>query len=216
MSDAATIHATRWTRRKEARPSEILEAALAVFAEKGFSASRMEDIAKRAGVTKGTIYLYFQGKEDVFRSLVRESIGERIATIRASVRAFDGPAKELIKLMLRGMGHFLLTTDRVVLPKIIVAEAGNFPELARFYREDVIDQGLGLAVEIIERGIAKGEFRPLPPAHLARLFVAPILLMALWRTIFARFDTAPYDYDGLIETHLDVLLKGLAADGDGQ
>jgi AcrR family transcriptional regulator len=214
MSAHAAPASARWTRRKEARPAEILEAALTVFAEKGFAAARMDDIARRAGVTKGTIYLYFPSKEDLFKSLVRESIGERIAEIAASVRSFEGPTADLIRLMLRGMGGFLLTSDRVVLPKIIIAEAGNFPELARFYREDVIDQGLGLATRIIERGIARGEFRRLPPEHLARIFVAPILLMAIWRTTFARFDAAPYDYDGFLDTHIDMLLRALAADGE--
>ncbi len=211
---AAQAAPARWTRRKEARPGEILDAALAVFAEKGFAAARMDDIARRAGVTKGTIYLYFPSKDELFKSLVRESIGERITEITESVRRFEGPSSELIRMMLHGMGSLLIASDRVVLPKIIIAEAGNFPELTRFYREDVIDRGLALATRIIERGIARGEFRRLPPAHLARVFVAPVLLAAIWRTTFARFDAASYDYDGLIETHLDVLLRGLAADGE--
>ena len=209
MSAHAAAAPTRWTRRKEARPAEILEAALAVFAEKGFAAARMDDIARRAGVTKGTIYLYFPSKDDLFKSLVRASISERIQEIARSVESFEGPSSDLIRMMLQGMGSFLLTSDRVVLPKIIIAEAGNFPELARFYREDVIDQGLGLATRIIERGIARGEFRRLPAAHLARIFVAPILLMAIWRTTFARFDATPYDYRALVQTHIDVLLRGL-------
>jgi AcrR family transcriptional regulator len=214
MSQPQAIPKTqaRWTRRKLARPSEILDAAIAVFAEKGFAAARMEDIARRAGVTKGTIYLYFQGKEDVFKSLVRESIGSTIAANVANAQRFEGPSSDLIRMVLTGVSS-LLDTDRVVLPKIIISEAGNFPELARFYREEVLDRGLGLLAGIVERGIARGEFRKLPGDYVARLCMAPILLVVLWRTSFARFDPTPFDPHAFVQTHIDVLLKGLAAEG---
>ena len=203
----------RWTRRKKARPNEILDAAIAVFAEKGFAAARMEDIAHKAGVTKGTIYLYFQGKEDVFKTLVRESIGQAIAANTAAAQEFEGKSGDLIRLVLSAISNLLLTSDRIVLPKIIISEAGNFPELARFYREEVVDRGLALLTGIVERGIARGEFRALPGDHIARLCVSPMLLVALWRTSFARFDTTPFDAQAFVGTHIDVLLKGLAADG---
>jgi AcrR family transcriptional regulator len=203
----------RWTRRKQARPAEILEAALKVFAEKGFAGARMEDIAARAGVTKGTIYLYFDNKEAVFKSLVRESIGATLAGVSANVRDYKGSAKDLLRFALTAMAHLLTTSDRVVLPKIIIGESGNFPELARFYREEIIDRGLALMSGLIERGIAQGEFRRVPVEHAVRLCVAPVLLGAMWRTTFAQFDVEPYDYRGLIETHLDVLFRGLAVDG---
>jgi AcrR family transcriptional regulator len=207
----AHASSTRWRRRKEARPSEILEAALAVFAERGYAATRMDDIAQRAGVTKGTIYLYFKSKDAVFESLVRESIGTTISKLVDDANRFEGPAADLLRAMLRGIGHFLRTSDRVVLPKIIVAEAGNFPLLAQFYRREVIDRGLALLQSVIARGIARGEFRAVEPQHAARLCIAPLLLAAVWRTTFAAYDTEPYDLDGLIETHIDVLLKGFAA-----
>jgi AcrR family transcriptional regulator len=209
---AATKTPARWTRRKLARPTEILEAAVAVFAEKGFAAARMEDIARRAGVTKGTIYLYFQGKEDVFKTLVRESIGSTIAANIANARQFEGPSSDLIRMVLTAVSN-LLSTDRVVLPKIIISEAGNFPELTRFYREEVVDRGLGLLTGIIERGIARGEFRKLSADHAARLCMAPILLVVLWHTTFARFDTTPFDPHAFLQTHIDVLLRGLAPEG---
>jgi len=201
---------TRWNRRKLARPAEILDAALKVFAEKGYAGARMEDIAKRAGVTKGTIYLYFDGKEAVFKTLVRDSIGATLGHVTDSARAFQGSAKDLIRFALTAMGQLLTTSDRVVLPKIIIAESGNFPELARFYRDEIIEKGMSLLTGFLERGIESGEFRRLPIQHAARLCVAPVLLGAIWRVTFARFDETPYDYQGLIDTHLDVLFKGLA------
>jgi AcrR family transcriptional regulator len=203
----------RWTRRKLARPSEILDAAVAVFAEKGFAAARMEDIARRAGVTKGTIYLYFQGKEDVFKTLARESIGQTIAANAAIARQFEGPSSDLIRTVLSAIANLVLTSDRIVLPKIIISEAGNFPELARFYREEVVDRGLALMTGIVERGIARGEFRKLPGDHVARLCITPILFIVLWRTTFARFDATPIDVNAFIQTHIDILLKGLAPEG---
>ncbi len=215
MSDAAISSKpqTRWTRRKLERPSEILDAAVAVFAEKGFAAARMEDIARKAGVTKGTIYLYFQGKEDVFKTLVRESIGEALTANTASAREFQGSSSDLIRLVLGAIAHMLTTSDRVVIPKIIIAEAGNFPELARFYREEIIERGLALLTGVVERGISRGEFRRLPPGHIARLCVSPILFVALWRTSFEKFDSVPFDYKAFVETHIDVLLRGLAPEG---
>ena len=201
----------RWRRRKDARPTEILDAALAVFAEKGYAATRMDDIAQRAGVTKGTIYLYFQSKDAVFRSLVQESIGATIEGVAAAAASFEGSAADLLRMVLRGVGAFARTGDRVVLPKIIIAEAGNFPALAEFYRHEVIDRGLGVLASVIARGIARGEFRAVVPEHAARLCIGPILVAVFWRTTFGRFDTVPYDLDGLIETHIDVLLRGLAA-----
>ena len=211
---AMTTPSPRWRRRKQARPQEILDAALACFAEKGFAATRMDDIAIRAGVTKGTIYLYFENKDAVFKALVRESIGAQLATVLENVRAYEGPSRELLRLILTALGQFARTSDRVVLPKILIAEVGNFPELARFYREEIIDKGLSVMSGAIARGIERGEFRNVNPQHAARLCIAPILLAIFWRTTFAQFDAKPYDYQGFVETHLDVLLRGLAADGE--
>jgi len=200
----------RWRRRKEARPGEILDAALAEFAARGFAAARMEDIAARAGVTKGTLYLYFDGKEELFKTLVRESIGVAIAGRQADADAFEGPATDLLATVLRFIGHFARKSDRAILPKIVLAEAGNFPELVRFYRTEVVDRGMALLSSIIARGIARGEFRVVDPQHAARLAIAPMLLVVFWRASFAHQDSAPYDMEGLIETHIGVLLKGLA------
>jgi AcrR family transcriptional regulator len=211
MADAQSSQAVRWRRRKAARPQEILDAALAVFAEKGFAAARMEDISRRAGVTKGTIYIYFDSKEALFKALVRESLAPTIASVVERARAYEGSSRDLLMLVLRTVGQFIATSDRVVLPKIVIAEAGNFPELARFYRTEIIDKGLSLLEGIVARGVARGEFREMNVKHAARLCIAPMLLAAFWRTTFASFDTAPYDYEGLIATHIDTLLRGFRA-----
>jgi AcrR family transcriptional regulator len=200
----------RWRRRKDARPQEILEAALAVFAEKGFAAARMDDIALRARVSKGTIYLYFPSKEAVFKALIQEMLGPQLARFSGLANAHQGPIAPLLAEILRSLGRFLTSSDRVVLPKIVIAEAGNFPDLARIYREEIIERGLALFGGLVQAGIERGEFREVPAQHAARLCVAPLLLAAIWRTTFARLDAAAYDYEGLIDAHIATLLRGFA------
>lgn len=213
MDTAETQPAQRWTRRKQARPAEILDAALKVFAAKGFAGARMEDIAREAGVTKGTIYLYFENKEGVFKALVRESVGNTLGQVATDVASFEGSARFLIRMVLTRIGLLLLESDKVVIPKIVIAESANFPWLAEFYRFEVIERGLGLLMSLIGRGVERGEFRALPPEHVARLCVAPVLLAAIWRVTFSPIDPEPYDFNGLIATHLDVLFRGLAPEG---
>src|SRR5215471_1872475 len=141
---------TRWTRRKQDRPAEILDAALKVFAQKGFAAARMDDIAKEAGVTKGTIYLYFENKEAVFKSLVRESVGTTIANVATNVQSYEGSARQLLRMVLTRITQLLVEGDRVVLPKIVIGESSNFPWLAEFYRFEIIEKGLQLLTSLIE------------------------------------------------------------------
>jgi AcrR family transcriptional regulator len=212
-SQLLTVRMTtlRWQRRRDERSPEILQAALVCFSEKGFAATRMEDVAARAGITKGTIYLYFDSKAGLFKALARQAIGTRLGEVAQSVHGFEGSTPELLRMVLSTLGHVVRTSDGVVLPKVLLAEAGQFPELVEFWRREIIDRGLGMFESIIRRGIARGEFRDMPPEHAARLCVAPLLIVALWRTVFARFDASPYDYQGLMDTHIETLLRGLEA-----
>lgn len=212
ISPPKSAPAKRWRRRSGDRPQEILEAALTEFAARGFAGARMDDIAARAGVTKGTIYLYFDSKESLFKALLKQTAEVKLDEFAAAAAAYDGPIAPFLAQLLRGIGNFLATTDRIVLPKIVIAEAGNFPELARFHHEVVLSRALGFIGSLIAKGQARGEFRAMPVEHAARLVLAPIPLMLIWRTTFAPFDAKPYDYAGLIECHIQTLLKGLAAD----
>jgi AcrR family transcriptional regulator len=202
----------RWRRRKDARPQEILAAALAVFAERGFAAARMDDIAARARVSKGTIYLYFESKEAVFRALIQETLAKRVSDLAAFVRDHRGPVAPLLRELLLRLGHMVSTSDLVVLPKMVIAEAGNFPDLARIYREEVVERGLTLFGGLLQAGMERGEFRKIPVQHAVRLCIAPLLLAAIWRTTFAAGDPTPYDYAGLVEAHVSTLLRGLQAE----
>jgi len=204
--------ALRWQRRKDERTSEILRAAVVCFSEKGFAPTRMEDIAARAGITKGTIYLYFQSKAALFKALARQEVGAQLGEIARGLENFDGSSAELLRMVLSNLGHVVRTSDSVVLLKVVLAEMGQFPELAEFWRHEIIDRGLALFESIIRRGIACGEFQDVPPEHAARLCVAPMLIVALWRTVFSRFDKIPYDYQALIDAHIEVLSRGLSTD----
>jgi AcrR family transcriptional regulator len=187
-----------------------------VFAEKGFAAARMADIAARAGVTKGTIYLYYPSKEEVFKSLARETISAALAGGAEQVREFKGSSRELLVTLLSAISAFLQDKNRAMLPKIIISESGNFPELARFWRSEVVDKALGMVTAVVAQGIARGEFRPLPLEYVARLCVAPIILSLIWRTTFGPLETVPTDHQKLFALHLDVLLKGLAPEGSAK
>ena len=209
--------AKSWTRRKQARPAEILDAALNVFAEKGFAAARMEDIAARAGVTKGTIYLYFPSKEEVFKSLARQHVGDTLRDAIAQARNYQGSVRDFLAMMLAIMTAKIESGQVAVLPKIIIGESGNFPELARFWREEVIDKAMGMLSGVIAKGIERGEIRDLPagvpPDYVARLCIAPVVMSIIWRTVIAPTDKVPFDYRKFLALHLDVLMRGLAPEG---
>lgn len=202
--------AHKWRRRKEARPQEILAAALAVFAEKGFRAARMEDIAARAGVSKGAVYLYYDSKQDMFRALVREGMVANFAAAGGMIAHYDGASADLLRRFLGVAVSAILMSPLAAVPKIIISESGNFPEIAEFYRREVIDAGLGLITHIIERGIARGEFRRLNLEHSAKLCIAPVVLAAIWQSCFAQFDQTPFDAETFIASHLDIFLAGIS------
>ncbi len=200
------------TRRKQARPAELLAAALDCFVEKGFAATRMEDIARRASVAKGTFYLYFPSKEAVFEALVRETLLPRIATLELSVGMAGLGAEAKLRAILSMLGQVLADPRLVAIPKLVLAEAGNFPDMARFYRREVIARGQALLTALFREGVEKGEFRPLPDLDiLARLFMGPVVLTALWQTTFAPVEETPMPIDRLLSTHADLFLTSIKA-----
>ncbi|MEK0081537.1 TetR/AcrR family transcriptional regulator [Benzoatithermus flavus] len=197
-------------RRKDARPAELLEAALEVFAEKGFAAARMEDIAARAGAAKGTIYLYFPSKEAVFEALVRSAIVPNLERAEALAAAHQGPVAPLLRELMGLLETMIRDSRLVVLPRLMIGELYKFPELARFYRATVIDRGLGLIAAMHRKGVEQGEFRPEDSDAVARLVIAPVLLMAIWRTVFAPYGDEPFDPAPVLRAHVEILLRGLA------
>src|SRR5256712_188261 len=175
----------RWKRRKEARPGEIVAAALELFAERGFAATKLAEVARRAGVTKGTLYLYFDSKEALFKAMVRETIVPVIAQGEALARSFTGSARELFERLVREYWRLVGETALAGIPKLMMAEAANFPELARFYYDEVVTRGHRLMASVIERGVAHGEFRPVDVPVAAELAMSPLMHATVVRQSFA-------------------------------
>ncbi len=199
----------RWSRRKEARPEEITAAALELFVERGYAATRLEDVASRAGVSKGTVYLYFANKEDLFKAVVREGLVSPLVTFQGVADQYEGGTFELLRLLVCGWWERIGSTRVSGIPKLIIAESGNFPELARFYVSEVVEPGHATVVAIVRRGIARGEFRDIDPDHAARLIVAPLLLSMLWRNSLAQHSQQQMDPMKYLDAHLDLLEHGL-------
>ena len=201
---------SRWRRRKDDRPAEILGAALTCFAERGFAATRLDDVAHRAGVTKGTLYLYFPNKEELFKAVVRQELLPNITRLEALVgEAAMMPAAELLAQMIRSWAE-VVPTPVSAIPKIIVGEAGNFPDLARFYNTEVVQRGIGLFRRVIGAGIERGEFRAVDLDSAVRCVVAPLLMAMLWQHSLGRHEAGAVDPELLCQTPLQLLLNGLA------
>ena len=203
----------RWRRRKTARPSEILSAALASFADRGFAATRLDDVAARAGVTKGTLYLYFRNKEELFKAVVRQELVPSIERAEAMVADSAVPSIALLE-QLAGLFARIVSSRLSAIPKLVLTEAGNFPEIARFYLEEVVHRGMRLLRAVLERGIETGELRPTDTQSAVMCVIAPLLLAALWRHSLERHADRPLDIDALCRTHLDLLRRGLAVEPD--
>ena len=204
----------RWRRRKTARPAEILSAALASFAERGFAATRLEDVAARAGVTKGTLYLYFDNKEELFKAVVRQELVPNLERAEAMVAGSAAPSLDLLEQLVRSFAR-IIGSPLGAIPKLVLTEAGNFPDLARFYRDAVVERGKALFRKVIERGVAAGEIRPVDIENAVTCVVAPLLLAALWRHSFERHAGRDLDLDALCRAELDLLRRGLAARPNG-
>jgi AcrR family transcriptional regulator len=202
----------RWQRRKEARPGEIVAAALEVFVERGFAATRLEEVARRAGVTKGTLYLYFDNKEALFKAVVRETLVPGIAQGEALAQSFTGSARELLARIVRDFWRLIGETRLAGIPKLMVAEAANFPELARFYYDEVVSRGHRLLATVVERGIKGGEFRRVDVPAAVRLAIAPVLWAANWKHSFALCTREGFDVATYLESHIDIFLRGIAKD----
>lgn len=197
-------------RRKEARPAEIMAAGLEIFAERGFAAARLEDVAERAGVSKATIYLYFDSKADLFAAIVRDIATPRFEEMEALLDAYDGPSGELLDFVIAKFREIATETELPSLAKIILSEAKNFPEIRDFYRDHVILRGFANLGRIIERGIARGEFRPCNVNAAVQEIIFPILLNTIARNTFG--ELPQFDPDGFFTAHAEFVRRGLAAE----
>jgi AcrR family transcriptional regulator len=199
----------RWERRKEARPQELLAAALDLFVERGFASTRLEDVAKHAGVSKGTLYLYFTNKEELFKAVVRENILPTLGAAEESIAAFEGASADLFRQLIHQWWHQVGNTQLAGISKLIMAEAGNFPELARFYHEEVISRGDAMITKVLLRGIASGEFRNIDAPAMTRIIVAPVIMLMLWKYSFGPCQLETISPGQYLDNFIDLCLNGL-------
>ncbi|HRY89443.1 MAG TPA: TetR/AcrR family transcriptional regulator [Rubrivivax sp.] len=197
----------RWQRRAEARPQELLDAALTVFVERGYALTRLDEIAERAGVAKATLYRYYESKLELFKAVVRHSLV-------AGFDEFSGKplsARDRLVHLLTAFMERVAGSQLSGIPKLIIAEAGNIPEVARFYHDEVILRVRALVVAALDEGAANGEFRPVDVDYAWRIIVAPLLFSIIWKHSFQAFEAEPLDFKRHLNAQLDLLFDGLSA-----
>lgn len=195
-------------RRKDDRPAEMIEAALSLFVERGYAATTLADVARRAGVSTGLPYRYFASKEDLLKAAVRAAVVERLALGERFAAEYAGTTEDLLRRFVEGFWEFERTPAGGVL-KLMVAEAANFPDLARFYMEEVVLRGRRLFAALVRRGVARGEFRPVDPDRMGRVIAAPLSMLSVWSHSLGRFDGDHADGRAFLEDYLDLVLAGL-------
>lgn len=190
-----------------AKREKLLEAALTVFLAEGYSAARLDDIAAAAGVAKGTIYLQFKDKEDLFRALILERMAPLLTEAEALAGNFTGTTRELLKMLSQRMRQELLGTRRKDLMRLVISEAPRFPWLAEFHYRNVVSRGIAMVRAIAQRGVERGELASDALVRFPQLLPASMLTAVIWTTVFNRFE--PLDADSFIDTHLELLLRAL-------
>lgn len=210
MSQAAKGLAPR-RRRKEARPQELTAAALALFVEKGFAATKLDDVAARAGVSKGTLYLYFDSKEALFKAVIREGVVPAIEAGEAMLNEEPSEPALLLRRILLGWWERVGSTELGGIPKLMLSEARNFPDVAKYYDEAVIQRGQALIRGVVRNGIERGAFRPVDLDTIGTVLIAPLLHLALWRHSFGSCCGRDTNVEQFLNTHFDLVLNGLRA-----
>jgi AcrR family transcriptional regulator len=207
MTDQSEI--TTRKRRPEARPSEILEAALDLFTERGFKATRLEDVASRAGLSKAAIYLYFNNKTSLLTALVQATVGANISLAGDMIVQHQGAVAPLLQQLLRFMAGRIQESRMPDLMKLVISESRAHPEIGRFYLDNVIGKALPLFQSLIERGIASGEFRAVDPSLTVKCIIGPLVLGAIWKSVFVPIGAEPINIEDLARHHADFILRAL-------
>jgi len=206
------VHAKR-ERRKEARPGELLDAALELFVEKGFAATRAEEVAAHAGVSKGTLFLYFPSKEELLKAVVRENISGRFKEWNEEFEAFEGSTADMLRYCMKVWWERVGATKASGITKLMLSEARNFPEIAAFYQQEVILPAQDLIRRILQRGVARGEFRPLDLDYAVYSVIAPMVFLMMSKHSLAA--CVPLDHalapERYIAAQVETLLFGLSA-----
>ncbi|MGZ8982031.1 MAG: TetR/AcrR family transcriptional regulator [Burkholderiaceae bacterium] len=206
---AASRSKPRWERRTDARPAELLAAALELFVEKGYAGTRLDDVAHHAGVSKGTLYLYFENKEDLFKAVVRESVVARISETADQIDRFAGPSEALLEHVVRRWWTEYGDNTAGGISKLMMAESSNFPQIARFFLEEVIEPWHALLATAIRRGIERGEFRKVDVEMNVHALAASVVMLSLWKYSFGPCSQRPIDASAYIDTTVDTFVTSL-------
>ena len=210
MTDAIEARPETRRRRKAERPQEILEAAFAEFSKNGYASTTLEQIAERAGVTKGTIYVYFENKEHLFISMVREFTKAATETLHGMLETHEGSTAELLRAQFSFIyEHLVENRRRREVVRMLIAEAPRFPALADRYHEEILKPCLDMLRQAIQRGVDRGEIKNSAIVASPQVVIAPIALVDLWMMMFD--DRQPLDLKAYFDAHLDLVLNGLMA-----
>jgi AcrR family transcriptional regulator len=202
-------HSRAHRRRKEARPAELIAAALKLFVEHGFAATRLDDVASAAGVTKGTLYLYFDSKETLFRAVIEQNILPLIARAEDSVAHHDGTAAELLRGLLLDWWSLVGETEAGGVLKLMVTEARNFPDVAVYYNEAVVERAKRLVSQVLDLGIARGEFRRVDHEMAFHAIFSPAMMLIIWRYSIGACCGQNIDPAHFMDFSFDLTLNGL-------
>jgi TetR/AcrR family transcriptional regulator len=207
----ATGPRQRRERRKEARPGELLDAALSLFVEKGYAATRVEEVAARAGVSKGTLFLYFPSKEDLFKAVVHENIAGHFPEWREELTRFEGSSAELLHYFMQSWWERIGMTAASGITKLVMSEAGMFPDMAAFYRREVIGPGHELLHRVLHRGVNSGEFRSLDLDYAVYSLIAPMIFLLMWKHSMGPCTPSAQQIDPVrfIDSQVSLLLQGI-------
>ncbi|HEY9219620.1 MAG TPA: helix-turn-helix domain-containing protein [Phenylobacterium sp.] len=204
--------APKFRRRKEARPTEIVSAAMDVFAEKGFAGARLDEIAARAGVSKGALYLYFETKEDIFRAVVAQAVAPNLDPVLAMLASHPGPIAPLIEALPERIAGIAESARIGGVVKMVIGEARNFPELARVWHDQLVSKALAALSTAIAAAQVRGELRAGDPRVLAVSLISPVLLGVLWRETFEPIGAEAFDIPALARQHARTVLYGMLAE----
>ncbi len=203
----------RWARRKEARPGEILAVALDLFVERGYAATRLEEVAQRAGVSKGTLYLYFAGKEELFKAVVRENLVSVLNDAEGLFEDYTDDSIALLRRIIFGWWRRIGSTKLSGISKLVMSESGNFPELAKFYQEEFIMRGQVVITQALEQGVARGDFRAIDAEMVTKVILAPIIMLLMWKhAIGAAYQNKPVSPEEYLNCFIDLCLNGILKD----
>lgn len=212
MAGAPARRIPKFRRRAEARPDEVLDAALDLFIDQGFAATRVEDIARHAGLSKGAVYLYFPSKQAILEALVRRAIVPVAQSAADTAGSFDGDPRDALRMVFAIIAQRLADPRVVAIPKLIIREIGVFPQIAEMYRREVIERAMPVAAGLIRRGIDKGVFRPVDPELTLRSLIGPIAIHMLMAEAFGIMPEKGLEMPRLIEHHMDILFNGLLSE----